>query len=206
MRRAVLAIAIVGIGCGSSGSKGGGNFSTTVPGNKPISSLTPSEQAQLCHDLDQWAQTSLQPSLCMTDAVLAAALGAAFDSSLSDAQIQMSCTQAYNQCLTSGQSPDAGATSSCQMGVSDPTCMATVSEISTCLNDDTAVLAQQTNALPSCGALTRASLNTAAGTNSDAGAIEEPASCKTVDTKCPGFSMPAMTKRVPSVGSDALTP
>ena len=32
MRRAVLAIAIVGIGCGSSSSKGGGNFSTTVQG------------------------------------------------------------------------------------------------------------------------------------------------------------------------------
>ena len=124
--------------------------------------------------------------------MLAAALGAAFDSSLSDAQIQMSCTQAYNDCLASDQSADGGATSSCQMGASDPTCTATVSEISTCLNDDSAVLAQQTNALPSCGALTRASLNTATGTDADGGAADEPASCKTVDTKCPGFSMPAM--------------
>jgi len=194
MRSAVLAMAIVGIGCGSSGSgsKGGGNFSTSVPGNKSIASLTPSEQGQLCHDFDQWSQTSLQPTLCKTDAVLAAAFGAAFDSSLTDAQLQMSCTQAYNECLTSDQSADAGATSSCQMGVSDPTCTATVSEITACLNDQTAAIAQASSALPSCGSLTRASLNAAAGSDADAGASEEPASCKTVDTKCPSFSMPDM--------------
>jgi hypothetical protein len=193
MRSAVLAMAIVGIGCGSSGSgsKGGGNFSTSVPGNKSIASLTPSEQGQLCHDLDQWSQTSLAPSTCQTSAVLAAALGAVFDSSLSDAQIQMSCTQAYNECLASNQSADAGATSSCQMGVSDPTCTATVSEITACLNDQSAVFAQEANALPSCGSLTRANLSTAAGGDSDAGAPDEPASCKTVDMKCPNFSMPA---------------
>jgi hypothetical protein len=194
MRSAVLAIAIVGIGCGSSGSgsKGGGNFSTSVPGNKSIASLTPSEQAQLCHDAEQWSQTSLQPSLCKTSAVLTAAFGAAVDSSVSDAQIQMSCTQAYNECLTSGQSPDAGATSSCQMGLSDPTCTATVAEMTACLNDESAALAQETSALPSCGSLTRASLNTATGSDSDAGAADEPASCKIVNMKCPSFSMPDM--------------
>src|SRR5687768_7279530 len=49
-------IAVAGGGCdGDSGS--GSPVSTSVPGNKRISDLTPAERDQLCADVTQWAMT-----------------------------------------------------------------------------------------------------------------------------------------------------
>ncbi len=110
-----LAIAAL-VGCG--GNSSGGGFTTSVPSGTKLTSLTPQQAMQLCTDFDAYATNALTPDLCKLLAIEATALSLSFSSTgqPSDAMLQMTCTQTYNNCLSGG---DGGITSTSNCDPSD---------------------------------------------------------------------------------------
>ena len=115
---------------------------------------------------------------CRFSGFLAAALGGAD----TDAAARAACKAAYDECAAA----PAETTEKC----SKPTgmCTATVGELEACANDSTKAVEQLTNSIPSCAELTLADLMDSGG--GDDMTPEDPASCKTVETKCPDGPTP----------------
>jgi len=186
----VAVVAMVGVGCGSSGG-GGPTFSTSVPSGSAVNTLTPAQLTQLCNDIDSFTSKELSStSICHAATVAIVAQQAAQNTGLSDAELQLLCsTEMSVACMfladagTTG-SPDGGS-SNCGSGAN---CTATVGQISACLNDQGAAIARYEGMFPACNAVTRAKL---AAINLDAG-IAEPASCVALQSSCPSFAS-AMT-------------
>ena len=154
-----LAIAAL-VGCG--GNSSGGGFTTSVPSGTKLTSLTPQQAMQLCTDFDAFGTTALTPDVCKLLAIEATALSLSFSSTgqPSDATLQMTCTQSYNNCLSGG---DGGvtSTSSCDPSTftTEPsTCTATVGDLTTCTNADLATAKQEVAGLPSCSSVTSSNL------------------------------------------------
>jgi len=175
-----------GKGGGSAGgSSGSGPFTTSVPGNTPLTGLSGTQQTQLCKDFTTYADSTLAPALCKLDGLLAAA----FTGGTTDADVQAACAAGYSACLTA----DGGSTVMCNQNGAPSTCTATVGDLTSCLNMQTAAFAQ----IPSCSSLTVASL---AGAFGDGGSATEPAVCMQFDTggSCDGaVSMPSSSSGTP---------
>jgi hypothetical protein len=211
MRKGVgmFSVVMVGmlVGCGSSGSggtggsggssggkggaggagntSGGGPFTTSVPSSTPLTGLSGAQQTQLCKDFTTYADT-VAPELCKLDGLLYAA----FSGGSTDADVQAACAYGYATCLTA----DGGTTVMCNPNGAPSTCKATVGDLTSCLNMQTAVFAQ----VPSCSTLTVASL---AGAFGDGGSASmTPAICMQFDTggSCDGaVSMPSSSAGTP---------
>jgi hypothetical protein len=177
-----LVIALVGpvAGCGSSGSSG----VTSVPGTKTLKDLTPAELATLCSDSASYFRTHVTGT-CKLAGFFTAALAAEFDTTMTDAQLQALCNQSVASC-NSGAGADAGASSqTCE--APPATCTATVSEYSACVTDDATAINSAFGSIPACSSLTRASLNASTADAGSGSTSTPPASCTTLETKCPGF-------------------
>ncbi len=103
------------VGCSSSGGGKSGAFTTSVPPGTKLTALTPSQATQLCNDLNTYAQGTLTSLLCKQLGVEAALFLEAFQSTATDAQLQMTCQAAYDDCLhpdggVAAKTPDAAAT------------------------------------------------------------------------------------------------
>ena len=173
------------LGCGGSGSSGGGPFTTSVRGSKPLNTLTTGEKMQLCNDAQAYFKTpAVRQQECRFSGFFAAALTAEFDPSITDAQIQQACTQAVSECVSSAADAGAGSTTDmCNTSQTLPaSCTATVADYSACVTTIPETLA---SAAPACSSITRASLNTDAGSDSTS-ATSSPA-CTTLQNKCPGI-------------------
>jgi hypothetical protein len=167
-------------GCGGSSSGG----VTSVPGTKTLKDLTPAELATLCSDSANYFRTHVT-STCKLAGFTVAALAAGFNPTITDAQLQALCNQGVASC-NSGGGADAGSSSQ----TCDPppaTCTATVSEYSACLTDDAAAINSAFGSIPSCSSLTRASLTASSADAGTGPTATTPASCTTLETKCPGF-------------------
>jgi len=152
-----------GKGGGSAGgSSGSGPFTTSVPGNTPLTGLSGTQQTQLCKDFTTYADATLAPALCKSVGLLLAA----FSGGTTDAQLQTACAAGYASCL----SADGGATVTCDPSATPSTCTATVADLTACFNAQSAAAAQ----IPSCSSLTAASLASALG---DGGSSATPAVC-----------------------------
>lgn len=181
-----LAIAAL-VGCG--GNSSGGGFTTSVPSGTKLTSLTPQQAMQLCTDFDTYATTALTPDLCKLLAIEATALSLSFSSTAqpSDAVLQMTCTQAYNNCL----SGDGGVTttSNCDpttFTTEPSTCTATVGDVTMCANADLTTAKQEEAGLPSCSSVTAANLISALATlaaEADAGTSMS-ATCTALESNC----------------------
>ncbi len=181
-----LAIAAL-VGCG--GNSSGGGFTTSVPSGTKLTSLTPQQAMQLCTDFDAYATSALTPDLCKLLAIEATALSLSFSSTgqPSDATLQMTCTQTYNNCL----SGDGGvtSTSSCDPSTfttQPSTCTSTVGDLTMCANADLATAKQEVAGLPSCSSVTAANLISALATlaaNADAGTSMS-ATCTALESNC----------------------
>jgi hypothetical protein len=188
MRRGLLALAIISVGCGGggggggSGGNGGGDFSTTLNSNQSVGSLTPSQQTQFCGDLTRFVDSFLARECTALGLVSAEALLAGSTAPVANADLQTACTLAYNGCVQA--SADAG-TGQCDFSQIDATnCTSTISQISTCLDDLVSAEDQLNNGLPSCSSLTSQSL--AAALSIDAGTSANPPSCVAFNSTCPG--------------------
>jgi hypothetical protein len=189
-------------GCGGSGSKGGtgggssgaGAFTTSVPADKTLGSLSSSEKAVLCADENRYAsQTMSQADACRVQAVITAGLAAFFDASATDADLRTICANAYTQCLNASTAGADGGTSSAGGGASitacgsiPGNCTATVAELGACLGDQTAVVHDLAGQIPSCQSVTKADFRSDGG-SSGSGATD-PVSCITLQSKCSGFT------------------
>ena len=189
-----LAIAAL-VGCG--GNSSGGGFTTSVPSGTKLTSLTPQQAMQLCTDFDAYG-TALAPDLCKLLAIEATALSLSFSSTgqPSDAMLQMTCTQAYNSCL----SGDGGVTSTSDCDPSTFTtepssCTATVGDLTMCANADLATAKQEVAGLPSCSSVTSSNLISALATlaaQADAGTSMS-ATCTALESNCNGTSSSSST-------------
>lgn len=190
-----LAIAAL-VGCG--GNSSGGGFTTSVPSGTKLTSLTPQQAMQLCTDFDAFGTTALTPDVCKLLAIEATALSLSFSSTgqPSDAILQMTCTQSYNNCL----SGDGGvtSTSSCDPSTftTEPsTCTATVGDLTMCTNADLATAKQEVAGLPSCSSVTSSNLISALATlaaQADAGTSMS-AACTALESNCNGASSSSST-------------
>jgi hypothetical protein len=147
---------------------------------------------QLCNDVNTYEQGTLGGVLCKELGIEAAVFLQAFQSDATDAELQMACQDANNSCLH----PDGGATTgggcTASTFTNEPsTCQATVGDVQTCLNDQTVAYQQASAAIPSCGALTAASVASLTSSAADGGAttIAEPASCAKFNSTCSMTSM-----------------
>ncbi len=162
------AAVIGGLGCSSTETlegDGDGGDQTTVSGDKPLSDLTSAEIARICKD----ASPSLVAVSCNLAGFISASYSAAYDVTLTDAQLAAACTEAATACKTQLATPDCSSVTQARAS-----CTATVSEYFTCLEDTVAQI-------PDCSQTTR-TLLTGSGPDSTS-----PASCETLATKCPGI-------------------
>lgn len=195
----VMASAIV-INCGG-GSSG---FHTSVPSDKPLGTLSPSDTKTLCMDTMTFVSMQVQSlntkdNQCRAAGIAISTLTAG-GANTTDAQIQASCQAVYQGCLsapadagfTTGGS-DAGAPSlDCANAMAPAaSCTATVAQYTACVSETTASLQ---NLFPPCNQLTKAKLAMFTG---DAGAPtsgQNPGpACMAFQAACPGVDIGAMT-------------
>jgi hypothetical protein len=179
-----LALAIAG--CGSddadgspgpgNGNTGGGAVASGLPATKPLNTLTPAEVTQICKAVDDSVKSpAVSDGMCKFLAVIATGLEASFVPGTTDAQLRMSCTEGFEECKKDTEPEDC-----------DPppaSCTATVAEVEKCASDLNAAIIAVGTAAPACATLTKAALSTAPSID----ALVEPASCKALEQKCPGF-------------------
>lgn len=152
---------------GTAGSGAGGAFTTGLGSGTKLSGLSGGQATQLCSDFNAYLQKTLVPTYSCK---LAGVFGAISATGGSDADLQAACAVAYNACMAlDGGVPTSGCTTSNLLSNS-ATCVATVGDLTTCLDDQGNEYAQ----LPRCSVLTAASL---AGLTVDGGALSGPASC-----------------------------
>lgn len=176
----VASVAFGLLGCSSSSSSPSAQSAPigSQPSNKVANTLTPSEATQVCQEIAAYSASSLKGTSCVVAGISMAAFMPGSDP-------KATCQSAYNQCIQQPIAPDAGtdncATASSQLSG----CTATVGQINQCVADDiTAFKAAY------------ASLNcdlAATATATDAGiptpTITVPASCTSLQSVCPNFSL-----------------
>jgi hypothetical protein len=170
-------------GSSSGGNGSGGDFSTGVPGDKPIGELTDGEAEQLCADIADYVSTStFAETQREFSCRLSGMLAALFTGAQTDAALQMACKATYDVCKAA---PDETTSGEC--GKPDGSCTATVDELKACMADSVAAFEDLSEQIPSCAELTMESL---AMTPTDM-ETAEPASCVALEMKCPDAPLPA---------------
>lgn len=192
-----VALALAGAaGCGGGSGGGAARFTTSVPGDKPLGSLTDAELATLCSDGANFAANpAIAMDGCRLSAFLSTALTALFSPDATDASLQMSCAETYNQCLNpsvdgGAGSADAGAGSTCMRPPAN--CTATVAEYTACINDETAQTHAAASTVPNCSSVTLSNVAPRDG-GTTALTPTAPTSCQVVQSKCSGLSDAAQT-------------
>ena len=179
---AALSLCVACGGSSGSGSPGSTDFSSSLPADKSLGSLSDSESAQLCKDLENYygpnsaAGKQLKEFSCRFSAILLATLSAP----TTDSALQAACKSGYDQCEKAPAQTDTTCTKP------PAGCMATVAEMETCITDTTKGVSDLVNQFPECSKVTLASLSSMdpeTGTPTS----ETPASCTAVEAKCPGF-------------------
>jgi hypothetical protein len=195
----VVAGSLVVIGCGGGSSSG---FHTSVPGDKPLGSLSPTDAKALCMDTSVFVSMQVQSlnskeTQCRATGIAIAALGS-MGGGATDAQVQAACQAGYLLCesapadagLTTGGA-DAGAPSlNCANAMAPAaSCTATVAQYSACVTETTASLQ---NLIPPCNQLTKAKLATFTSDAGLSGQTSGPA-CIAFQAACPGVNISSMT-------------
>lgn len=157
---------------------GGSGFSTGVPPNKSLGSVTPAEAQQICSATASFVESKATATGCRVQAVLAGlASGKAQD------QARMICAQKESDCLKEAAAAAPNNANNCQPPPAS--CMATVGEYETCLNDTAANYDKLVATLPTCDKLTVPPMFTPP----TSGTIQAPPSCATLQSQCPLLSI-----------------
>jgi hypothetical protein len=175
MRWTILVVLVAALGlaspsCGGDKATSGG-FTTSVPGDKPLPTLTPGEASTLCIDVARaYAGAHTQEDICRFLAYYAAV----FAGSSTQAELQAACTMTRDMCLRDGGTLGPPG---CEMPSAD--CTATVTDLGRCVNDNKKNVDQQVAMAPTCDLVTpervAAELSNVPPT---------PASCITLAMKC----------------------
>ncbi len=174
-----LALAAIGATCGGDG----GSFSSGLDNGAELGALSPGDADKLCQSVNDWMTNHFAKDIkelsCRTTGALAGAFGSAAS------QKQAACQTAYDRCM-SQPSDEEPTSTSCQKPAAS--CKATVGELETCINELAPLLQQAVNSLPTCQQIGSGSTTTPPVTP------ESPASCKTLQSKCPGMSLPTFRR------------
>jgi hypothetical protein len=185
------AMLVLPLGCGGDGGGGGttptggqsgsnGTVSSGIDGSKKVSALTPAENQKLCKAGEQFLAAN--PAAGAGACKLAAVFLAAFTSPKSDAEAQMMCKQAYDDCVSKP------AMIKCEQ--QPATCTATVAQVEACWSAAPAWLVSSTATIPSCNTLKLSDLAASSGGGSGPPA---PAACMAIgDLDCPGLDITEM--------------
>ena len=179
----VTLLASVLFGCG--GNDGGPPVPpgpTAIPGDRKLMTLTPSEAAVICDDLEAYQTFNISPrNVCKLSGIASALLLATIDPTFTDVELRDACNLGVDQCVAYPTDP----TGKCPLAVpSSCTPTPTVDDLSKCVMDDVAAANAALAAVPACSAVTRAWL-IANGAN--AGQFATPASCTALAAECPDF-------------------
>lgn len=160
-------------------------FSTGIDPSRPASSLSAAETQQFCKAFDGLLEDpAIKGSLCQVVSVIAASLLAGNGT---DAQLQMACTQGYNECLKDDGKAEPGSSSKCEKPAAS--CTATIGEIEQCFSDMKLAFVNLGKSLPACSALTKASINQSSPASAEP---TMPASCTALEKKCPDVEVPGV--------------
>lgn len=181
------AVALIGAcSSGGSGGIGGGAITTSVPGNKTMSSLSSTERSTYCHDVATYYTQQITASDTMKSRCYGQALSAAYSTQNADERRQK-CSDAYHQCLAQPPSSttDTGASiqSNCENSGTFTNCSATVSQLNACLSEEIS----QVKAVYSVYDTACDAIGSDAGVTSNVNR-DEPASCKAIESQCPGLT------------------
>jgi hypothetical protein len=174
----VLVLVLGATGCGGesqSNGDGDGTFSSGVPGSTRLSELSDRELDAFCERIEEF--TTTPPVSTLSEEYLcrvAGMLQAAFAGATTDAEARASCAATYDQC----QASNTSSTTTCNRP--SPSCTATVAEYEACMNDMPGYLEDTLEVLPTCETLTLADI-----TSDTLPVPETPASCVTLQEKCP---------------------
>jgi len=181
-------VGFVTVACGGHSSGGGApsGFSSTVPGDTVLGMLSDADEAKLCTEVNGYVAT-VSAQVNDTGCKVAGIVAALGSGASTDAEAQTACKNAYSQCQADpANHPDPTGTSgtsgmSMCDGKPSSACMATVSELSSCLNDELAIALKFEQGLTPCDQLTLKNelngISTAPPTT--------PPSCTTLQSKCP---------------------
>jgi len=171
-------------GTAGSGTGPTGTFSTGLPADKPVASLTDAEIAGLCSKFDDfYSQGAVGDALKNFDCSLAGFLAAAFAGASTDDAARAACKATHDECV----SKPSETTSKCSKP--SAACTATVGEVEACANDSAKYVTQLGGIFPSCATLTLADLTDMSSVMAPA----EPASCTNLEAKCPDGPTPPST-------------
>jgi len=160
----------------------GGTAVTSLCAGAALNTLTAAESMKLCDDTTAYVEGSINRA---TGCKYVAIVGAASNSSPTEAQLQASCSSAEGTCNQDASTDGAGAKTLC--GTIPATCTATVEQYSTCVVGEAALFEQGANALTSCSMLTFGNLSTVYDVPM---AASESPSCMAVKMACPNFTLP----------------
>jgi hypothetical protein len=172
-----LACLALVVACGGSDDdkKSNGEFTTSVPTDKPLGSLSDSEADQLCEDLGNYIENSSFGTDAQVVSCRAAGLFAAVSSGAqTDAAAQAACKSAYDDCMAA----PSETTQECSKP--DASCMATVDDYTACIDEAQGYFEQVKQLFPPCDQLSLDDYNDIAG-----GPPAPPAACEALDMKCP---------------------
>ena len=176
--------------CGLLGSCGGDDggaapFQSGVDGNKSLGSLSDSEADKLCKAGEAWAENLFSDAeLKSLSCKLGAFVGAAFSGAKTDAELRSTCTMLYDECQKQPAEPPSSMPEPSMCEKFPTNCTATVAELETCLSDFGTAYKSAFQSVPGCDSISASSMT------SEPRETEEPASCKALEMKCPGWGGP----------------
>ncbi len=176
------------VACGGSSSGGSGpgstEFSSSLPGDKSLGSLSDSESAKLCSELESYygPNGAVGKETKEVGCRFSALFLAAFSGATTDSALQAACKSGYDQCQAAPAQTD---TTTCMKPAAS--CTATVAEMETCISDSTKALADLGSQFPECSKVTLASLQSTMDPGTTPPASTDPPSCTAIEAKCPGF-------------------
>ncbi len=188
--RFAFAIGVIGAvassACSSS-SGGSGTFSSGLPSSDTLSGLSDSDIQKLCGEISSFTDSyASNTGACNIAGYAAAAFSKQLGGTTDTTTLRQLCSAAVSQCQAQSGHIDAGVSAStCQKPSS--TCTATVGDLEACLNDAKTAAQKEYAGIPSCSTLTAADLSLTDGSLS-VGTASEPASCATLNQKCPDFA------------------
>jgi hypothetical protein len=142
-------------------------FTSSVPSNRRLDQLSPTDRQRLCEDLVRFLHGSgVVSGLCRLSGWLTASLAVGTDPALSDAALQATCEMGEAQCRTDGLMTNCDEL---------PSCPATVGEVVGCYS----ALGEAFDAIPECREISQASLASPPFT------IADPPACVALEAKCP---------------------
>lgn len=149
---------------------------------KSVSSLSAEDKKEACEKLDDYYNKEIPPEEQKRAAcTFAGIFAAAFAAPMTDAELQMACAEARDQCIDAPAMDSGEEEDTCTFDDTPDSCEATIGEVEACY-EDLVEATKEAYADLDCATLTLEDMEEM--TSGD----DTPESCKTLEEKCPSTS------------------